>query len=57
MSGKPQGEPIHAVERLNWAEQLIEDVAEADLEHVHLGRCHRHALGPIVRQSPLRSLG
>jgi hypothetical protein len=34
------------------AEQLIQTVAEPGLEHVQLGRCHGHALGPIVGDSP-----
>ncbi len=43
---------MRTVERLNWAEQLIQNVAEPGLEHVHLGRSHRDVLGPIVGDRP-----
>lgn len=37
-------------------EQLIEEVAEPCLEHIHLGLADRHALGPIVRDVPGRNV-
>ena len=43
---------MRTVERLNWAEQLIQNGAEPGLEYVHLGRRHRDVLGPIIGDSP-----
>jgi hypothetical protein len=38
-------------------EQFIEEVAEPCLEHFHLGLRYRIALGPIVRDGPLKPKG
>src|SRR5665213_4079600 len=37
-------------------EQLIEQVAEPGLEHVDLGLCYRHFVGPVIGNGPGRRM-